>query len=74
MLPVFLPPEQPLCATALAMQGGHWVHGMEQVPLTTRVQEQEQGELQQEEHPSTAPGHGLRGFGITWDGDSSLLG
>lgn len=43
--------------------------------LTAQVEEQEQGELQQEGCPSTAPGHGLlRGFGITWNGESGLFG
>lgn len=41
--------------------------------LTAQLEEQEQGELQQEGCPSTAPGHGLlRGFGITWSGESGF--
>lgn len=43
------------------------------VPLTAWPEEQEQGEPQQEGCPGTAPGHGLlRGFGITWNGESGL--
>lgn len=47
--------------------------GTGRVPLTAWPEKQEQGEPQQEGCPGTAPGHGLlRGFGITWNGESGL--
>lgn len=65
-------PQQPLRHSGRAL-GAHGAHGYGTgwAPLTAWAEEQKQGELQQEGCPGTAPGHGLRGFGITWNRESS---
>lgn len=79
ILPAPCCPQSPGVPRCWGRAGGAWGQhrvcgcGTGQTPLTARVQEQEQGELQQEGCPGTAPGHGLRrGLGITWNRESGV--